>query len=115
MNENFKCPQCEKGHMVKRNGQHGEFMACNQYPDCKHTISVKPETKLVPQNNTGEYAEIPVTPKPVAKKEKFEAHLSIEQVRTNAMDFAMRRGERDDFTILKQNAQTFEKYLLTGE
>ena len=30
-----KCPSCQKGIMVKRNGKNGEFWSCSDYPDCK--------------------------------------------------------------------------------
>ncbi len=30
-----KCPNCDKGYLVKRNGQKGAFWGCNNYPKCK--------------------------------------------------------------------------------
>ena len=35
-----KCSVCKKGDIVKKNGQYGEFFACDQYPKCK-TIYIK--------------------------------------------------------------------------
>lgn len=30
-----KCPQCEKGMLMERDGRFGRFIACNNYPKCK--------------------------------------------------------------------------------
>ncbi len=35
----FKCPSCKDGFLVKRNGIHGEFWGCSNYPQCKMTCS----------------------------------------------------------------------------
>jgi topoisomerase-like DNA binding C4 zinc finger protein/AAA domain-containing protein len=32
-----KCPQCSS-LMILRNGQHGDFLGCDNYPDCKKTL-----------------------------------------------------------------------------
>lgn len=32
-----KCPRCQKGVMVQRNGKNGKFWGCSNYPDCKMT------------------------------------------------------------------------------
>ncbi len=37
-----KCPDCEKGYLVKRNGKKGAFWGCNNYPTC---------TKMANDNN----------------------------------------------------------------
>jgi hypothetical protein len=34
------CRECGEGVMVKRNGRHGPFLGCSNYPRCKHTESV---------------------------------------------------------------------------
>ncbi len=31
-----KCPKCEKGMLVEREGRFGNFIACSNYPKCKH-------------------------------------------------------------------------------
>ena len=33
----FKCPRCNAGIMVRRNGKNGEFWGCSNYPRCKNT------------------------------------------------------------------------------
>lgn len=44
-----KCEKCGKGKMmVKKSNRWGKttyFLACNKYPDCKHTINIKEEAK----------------------------------------------------------------------
>lgn len=32
-----KCPDCEDGRLVYRNGRFGRFIACSNFPRCKHT------------------------------------------------------------------------------
>ena len=32
-----KCPQCDKGRLRKRNGKHGLFLGCSEYPACTYT------------------------------------------------------------------------------
>ena len=51
-----------------------------------------------------------------AVKEKFEAHLSIEQVRTNALDIALRLTNipKDD-RVLLDVAEKIEQWILTGQ
>jgi ssDNA-binding Zn-finger/Zn-ribbon topoisomerase 1 len=29
--------------MVRRDGKHGQFMACSKYPDCKYTAKIEEE------------------------------------------------------------------------
>lgn len=33
-----KCPNCETGYLIKRNGQYGEFWSCSNYPECKSSF-----------------------------------------------------------------------------
>ena len=37
----FKCPRCNDGFMILRNGKNGAFWGCSNYPDCKMTASDK--------------------------------------------------------------------------
>ena len=37
----YRCPQCKKGFMVKRNGKNGEFWGCSNYPRCKMSCDDK--------------------------------------------------------------------------
>lgn len=51
------CPKCGKGNMVKREGKHGQFLACNKFPSCKHTdkpVQVNPAT--IKKMETAEHA-----------------------------------------------------------
>ncbi len=45
-----KCPNCEKGMLVERDGKFGRFIACNNYPKCKY---IKKDAELEKQNSTG--------------------------------------------------------------
>ncbi|MFO0718990.1 MAG: type I DNA topoisomerase [Candidatus Paceibacterota bacterium] len=45
-----KCPNCEKGMLIERDGKFGRFIACNNYPKCKY---IKKDAELEKQNSTG--------------------------------------------------------------
>ena len=32
----LKCPECQEGKLIERQGRFGPFLACNRYPDCKY-------------------------------------------------------------------------------
>ena len=40
------CKECCKGFLVEKNGKHGYFYGCSNFPECKHTES------WVQKNNT---------------------------------------------------------------
>jgi len=42
------CPKCKKGTLKIRKGKFGRFIACDQYPDCKTTISIPSVGKVIP-------------------------------------------------------------------
>ncbi len=35
------CPKCGEGNLVIRSGRFGKFLACEKFPDCKHTQQIK--------------------------------------------------------------------------
>lgn len=37
----ISCPKCNTGELVVRNGKYSEFWGCTNYPNCKHTVSIK--------------------------------------------------------------------------
>ena len=48
------CPEC-KGELVVKNGKYGEFIACNNYPKCKHNEKLTPDKKYyILENSTDE-------------------------------------------------------------
>lgn len=40
-----KCPECQTGDLVIKEGRFGKFIACTNYPDCKHTKNVENAVK----------------------------------------------------------------------
>ena len=38
--QSTQCKKCRQGYMVLRNGKHGDFLGCSNYPTCKHTIKL---------------------------------------------------------------------------
>ncbi len=47
-----ECPECKKGHLMKRKTRYGTFFyACNQYPDCKYAVKYPPVTETCPKCN----------------------------------------------------------------
>lgn len=39
LKDNFVCPKCDSGFMVKRTGKFGDFLGCTNYSRCKNTIN----------------------------------------------------------------------------
>ena len=37
-----KCPECDEGELIEREGRFGMFIACARYPKCKNIIKTKP-------------------------------------------------------------------------
>ena len=53
------CPKCETGDLIIKYGRWGKFIACNNYPDCRHTEPFLEKTgHLCPQCGTAEGGEI---------------------------------------------------------
>ena len=49
-----RCPACQTGALVARDGKYGSFYSCNFYPRCKHSESGCPECGL-PMSRTDSY------------------------------------------------------------
>lgn len=45
-----KCPKCEKGELMEREGRYGKFIACDNYPKCKYIEQDEEQRKA---NSTG--------------------------------------------------------------
>lgn len=45
-----KCPQCEKGDLMEKDGRFGRFIACSNYPKCKF---IKEDPNEVKKRSTG--------------------------------------------------------------
>lgn len=41
LEDNFICPACKSGFMIKRTGQYGTFLGCTNYPKCRNTINLQ--------------------------------------------------------------------------
>ncbi|NLC54675.1 MAG: type I DNA topoisomerase [Erysipelothrix sp.] len=44
-----KCPECEEGQLVIRDGRYGNFISCDQYPKCKYTRPIVDPNKKEPE------------------------------------------------------------------
>lgn len=42
---NEKCPDCESGELVIKEGKFGRFIACSTYPTCKYTRNIEVQAK----------------------------------------------------------------------
>jgi hypothetical protein len=119
--------------MIERNGQHGRFLACNQFnvTGCKNTQKVvgpaNPEVIDMAKQVVGGWTASPVNdmvnaqviPKPIAPIPKpiKEFHLSPEQVRTNACEIAISFSELkkfDNIGDVMRLAKDVEEYLWNG-
>ncbi len=45
-----KCPKCEKGDLMERDGRYGKFIACSNYPKCKY---IEQDEEMRKANSTG--------------------------------------------------------------
>ncbi len=45
-----KCPKCEKGELMEREGRYGRFIACDNYPKCKY---IEQDEEMRKANSTG--------------------------------------------------------------
>ena len=45
-----KCPECEDGRLIERDGHYGKFVSCSNYPTCKYK---KQDEETVRANDTG--------------------------------------------------------------
>lgn len=46
------CPECKKGHLMKRKTRYGTFFyACNVYPECKYAVKYPPLAEPCPKCN----------------------------------------------------------------
>jgi hypothetical protein len=41
VDEYNNCPECSKGHIIKKSGRYGDFEGCDRYPDCKYIVPHK--------------------------------------------------------------------------
>lgn len=44
-----KCPECEEGNLVIREGRYGKFISCDTYPECKYTRPLEENKKEEPE------------------------------------------------------------------
>ncbi len=44
-----KCPECEEGELVIREGRYGKFISCDTYPECKYTRPLEENKKEEPE------------------------------------------------------------------
>lgn len=44
-----KCPDCEEGMLVIREGRYGKFISCDQFPTCKYTRPLEENKKSQPE------------------------------------------------------------------
>jgi DNA topoisomerase I len=49
--EGKPCPKCGKGKIVAKRGFYGEFLACDQYPKCKHTEAINSKKQYKKEDN----------------------------------------------------------------
>lgn len=58
--EGMICPTCKKGQMVLRKSFYGEFLGCNNYPECKTMMQISKDGVVNVEN--------PIVPKATTKK-----------------------------------------------
>ena len=99
-----KCPLCEKGIMVKRNGKNGKFWGCSNYPACKCTA---PDKDGKP--NFEDRQKCPLCQKGfmVKRRGKFGEFWSCSNY-PNCKNTAQDKDGKPDFSANKKNFFTKE-------
>jgi len=95
----MNCNKCGIGQMALKSGRNGQFMACDQYPQCKNTENVAPGTPIIPQ----------------ATAPAKEYHLSPEEVNARALEAAINCSDmeqRQQTNQLLDLANVFVKYIM---
>ena len=86
-------------------------LGINVFPNMTKSTAKELISSKLAENGESKPAEA-VKTQPQGSKKEF--HLSPEQVRTNAIDIALRMGAAEDERQLIELAQTFEEYLWNG-
>ncbi|MFH1053738.1 MAG: DNA topoisomerase I [Candidatus Woesearchaeota archaeon] len=55
-----KCPNCKKGDLTLRRGKFGQFIGCNDYPDCKTIFNVPRGAVIKPTEKICEKCSLPI-------------------------------------------------------
>ena len=98
----MNCKKCDDGQMVEKLGKNGAFMACNNYPACKHTENMPAGTPLATT----------VIP---AEKPAKEYHLSLEEVNARALEAAIQCSTAEQVQETEQLldlADVYVKYIM---
>ena len=105
----MKCEKCNVGDMVERDGKHGKFLACNNYPNCKNTKTV-PKVEVNTETRTSGGLEINVpAPKPTKTYE-----LTDGSIRIGALRCAVER-QKDSNEFNWELVKRFEEYIRNGK
>ena len=51
---NKKCPKCEEGELIYRDGRFGKFIGCTRFPKCYYVMSLLPSIGVCPKCKDGE-------------------------------------------------------------
>jgi DNA topoisomerase I len=72
-----KCMNCKEGNLKLRKGKFGEFIGCDNYPDCKTIYSIPKNAKVVPTKKVCDKCGNPMIQ--VTKAKKFPQTICINQ------------------------------------
>lgn len=53
-----KCPECGRGRLKVRNGKHGQFLGCSEYPSCRYTRDTASKTDRYRSRASGGYQRL---------------------------------------------------------
>ena len=99
----MNCNKCDTGQMVQKEGKNGLFMACDKYPNCKHTESVPKD--VLPTET-------------IDRVKSKEFHLSVEEVRARALEAAINSlsiMEMKETAVVIELATSYEAYIMAGK
>ena len=70
-----KCPDCEDGHLAIKAGKYGIFIACTNYPTCKHTEQIVNTSTDEGENMTENTKNEKFEPKTLGQMENKNVYL----------------------------------------
>jgi len=109
--EKSRCPVCQRGTLVQRNGRHGPFLGCTSYPYCKYTVSVD-EAPIAHIDHPGLVSSRGPTSLKRAPTEPAVAAMILDQRRSELIRHAVRAIARSLQPVRPERAFSDEELSL---
>lgn len=109
----YKCPRCKRGILVKRNGKNGTFWGCSNFPTCRMTCNdvdgkpdLRPKTYVSSKYSNVNYSNFYDTLNEVEK--------TTDSGIISAWDLVLQNKTNPSFNKVKKSAMPLEKQAKQG-